>query len=370
VIVSHDVHDERWDAFVAEAQGGYYMQTTAWSRLKSRFDWSVARVMVIRQGVIVAGAQVLLRRLPLGGSIAWAPRAPLFGVADPLVVRLVLDELHRLGRRSKVRVLLVQPAVDDPLLREELDRRGYRPTPVIMAPSWTVVFDLSKPLDDLMAAMSKHTRRNVRKGLRDGVRVREGDERDVQAFYELHAGTSRRQRFSSYPESYFAAMWEAFRPDDGCRLFLAEYDGEILSGLFVLALGDTIYSLASGWSGRHASRKPNDVLHWELLKWGKEHGYRVCDLVWIDPRVGEAIARGEPVPEDLHDSASSFKLRLGGVVTHFPRGYDYVFNPALRLVYRALLPRLYRWPSVKARLFELRWRWSTSLRSSPGSRER
>ncbi len=226
-----------------------------------------------------------------------------------------------------------------------------------MAPSSTILFDLDKDVDALFSAISKPKRRNIRNGLRAGVRVREGDAQDIPVFYELHASTSRRQSFSPYPESYFDRMWRAFRPSGGCHLLLAECDGEVVSGMFLLTVGHTVYTLANGWSGRYPERRPNDVLHWEVLNWGKQRGYRSCDLVWIDPRAGDAAVAGLPLPPDLQESATAFKLRLGGRVTQYPRGYDIVFNPLLRPLYRAAVPALYAWPAVKSRLFALRWRW-------------
>jgi lipid II:glycine glycyltransferase (peptidoglycan interpeptide bridge formation enzyme) len=354
---SSSTHDARWDDFVATTPGGYYMQTTAWARLKAGFDWSTTRVVVVRGAEVVAGAQVLLRRVPVGGTIGWVPRGPLLAVSEPAVVALLLDQLLDSARRRRTRVLMVQPAAFDPLVETAMEDRGFRPTPVIMSPSSTVVLDLTRSLDDILAAMAKNTRRNVRKGLRDGVRVRVGGADDLRTFYELHAGTSQRQGFSAYPVEYFERLWEAFRPQGGCQVLLADVGGGVVSGMFVLAHGDTVYALATGWNGQHGDRKPNDVLHWEFVRWAKEQGYRHCDLVWIDPRAGDAVTRGLPLPEDLEKTATAFKLRLGGRVVQVPRGYELVPNPALRLIYHALLPQLYRFVRVKDWLFGLRWRW-------------
>jgi hypothetical protein len=48
---------------------------------KAAFNWTTARVVITRNADILAGAQVLLRRLPLLGMV-WAPKAPVLAEPD------------------------------------------------------------------------------------------------------------------------------------------------------------------------------------------------------------------------------------------------------------------------------------------------
>lgn len=73
---------ESWDAFVRSCPTGDFLQLSSWARLKAP-SWEVFRLQMRRQSdqQVVAGAQVLLRRLPLHqltGKLAYAPRGPLF----------------------------------------------------------------------------------------------------------------------------------------------------------------------------------------------------------------------------------------------------------------------------------------------------
>jgi lipid II:glycine glycyltransferase (peptidoglycan interpeptide bridge formation enzyme) len=366
--VSLDAHDPAWEAFLRVAPGGHYMQGGEWAEFKLAFNWTVARLTLLRGSDVVAGAQVLLRRLPALGAIGWAPKAPVLGEPDPDLIERTLEELRRLVKRHRVRVLMLQPPPDHGGLLEALQRWGYRSSPVEMAPRATILIDLHADLDSIQAEMRRKTRQHIRKGLRDGIAVREGDERDLDAFYRLHTATGRRQSFSPYPERHFTTLWDAFRPTGGVRLFLAEHDDEVVSGLVLLIHGDTVHTHAMGWSGRHAHRMPNEVLYWSAIAWSKERGYRCWDFTWIDPRAGDAIVSGEALPDDLRRSVTFFKLGFGGTVTVLPAAYDYVDNPALRVAFRSLLPPFYRLRSVRKAQRRLRWRWMPSpggARSSP-----
>jgi peptidoglycan pentaglycine glycine transferase (the first glycine) len=64
-----------WDSFVACHPAGHILQTWAWGTLKARFGWESARLAVSDGTRLLAGAQVLFRRLPLRlGTIAYVPR--------------------------------------------------------------------------------------------------------------------------------------------------------------------------------------------------------------------------------------------------------------------------------------------------------
>ena len=71
---SFEAHDPAWAEFVERARA-HYMQGAQWADFKRAFDWTIARVTVRQGRDVAAGAQVLLRRVPVIGAVAWAPKA-------------------------------------------------------------------------------------------------------------------------------------------------------------------------------------------------------------------------------------------------------------------------------------------------------
>jgi peptidoglycan pentaglycine glycine transferase (the first glycine) len=367
--ISLEQHDPAWADFLGRAPGAHYMQSGEWANFKLPFNWRVARAIVSRGSEVVAGGQVLMRQIPGVGAVGWAPKAPVLADSESELVERILGELRLLVRRHGIRVLMLQPPREPVELPDALRESGYAPSPVTMGPEATILLDLRPDLDTIMAAARPHTRRNIRLAFRKGVTVREGDEADLETFYRLHVSTGARQTFSPYPDRHFEDLWRAFRPAGGARLFVAEFEGEPVSGLLVLIHGDTVSQHAMGWSGRHAKVKPNEALVWAAIAWSKEHGYRWFDFTWIDARAAQAVVRNEPLPPDLENSVASFKLGFGGAVTLLPGAYDYVENRALSAAFRSLVPLAYRLGSVQKAHHRLRWRWMPSRgRSRSGSR--
>lgn len=360
--VSFEAHDAAWDAFIATSLGGHYMQASPWASLKAAYGWSSARVIVTEDEQVVAGTQVLLRPLPGGGNMGWAPRAPVLASPEPELADLMLSELHHLVRRCRVQVLMMQPPKHDEALLTALPRWGYHPTPVTVAPRATLVLPLEAGAHALLSAMRKKTRQHIHRGLR-AVGVRQGDAGDLDTLYRFHLETARRKGFPAYPDGYLSRMWHSFSPYGSPRMFVAEYQGEPLAALLVLAFGETVYTLATGWSGRHAEQMPNEALYWSAIQWSEESGYRFFDFTEVDPRA-RAREEGCRLPEDIRKSPSFFKLGFGGEVVVFPSAHAFVKNPVLRAAFRSLVPRLYRSNRMRLALNALRWRSLTSLHAT------
>jgi lipid II:glycine glycyltransferase (peptidoglycan interpeptide bridge formation enzyme) len=354
VRISHDTEDPDWDAFLAHTPGGHHVQTSLWAQVKALLGWRAVRVVVTQGERIVAGAQMLMRPLSLLGSVGYIPKGPLFASGDPLVARLVVDELEQVAKAHRSQYLVVQPPCEVEALGDRLLCKGFEPSSTQVAPVATVAINLAKDLDDILGQMKAGTRRNIRLGQRKGITMREGTVGDLPAFHRLLVATGQRQGFSPYPEEYFAEMWRVLGPRGHVRLFLAEYAGEAVSALLLIPFGDTVIYKKGAWSGRHGNRRPNEALHWMAIKWAKAQGYHYYDFEGIDPEAAGAIAHGEPLPDSLTQTVTRFKLGFGGQVFLYPGPYDYVCNPVLRWAHATLYRKIANWPIIEIILNRLR----------------
>jgi Uncharacterized protein involved in methicillin resistance len=291
----------------------------------------------------------------LVGNVAYVHKGPLLADDDPVLVRLVLNGIDEIARTNGVRYLAVQPPRDSALLQREMAAIGLQPSlfPEIM-PGATVFLDLSVDSEGLLAGMTPQRRYSIRAGMRKGVTVREGTERDLPEFYRQVLATGQRQNFTTYPESYFTRLWQVFAPRGYARLFVAEVDGESVSAQLAITFGDTLVNKLSAWSGRSGNLRPNEVLQWGVIEWAKAHGFRHYDFEGIDVQAARAVLNGQPVPDDLKDTVTSFKLSFGGQVTLLPGVYDYVYNPVFRWAYASGFPRFAQSSLVRKTLNRMR----------------
>lgn len=342
--------DPTWDAFVAATPDSRHVQTSWWAQTKVWLGWRAGRVLIRRDGRIVAGAQLLSRRLGRLGAAGYVARGPLGVGGDPELQRLALDGIDRLLRAHRIRYLVVQPPPEASGIVEGLRRRGFRPAFADLEPnpSDTIVVDLTKSLEELLGGMKEKTRYNIRLAQRKGITAREGSEADLEPCHRLLACTSQRQDFPVPTLEYFRSMWRLLHPRGYLRMFLTEYEGEVVTSLLAIAFGDTVTFKFGGWSGRHGNRHPNELMHWTAMRWAKAAGYRSYDFESFDPDLARAIVRGEPLPDPHARTVATFKLGFGGQVRCLPGAYERVTNPALRMMYNPVSTLVMSSPRTRA----------------------
>ncbi|MFL7839862.1 MAG: lipid II:glycine glycyltransferase FemX [Candidatus Promineifilaceae bacterium] len=344
--ISTETDDPAWDKFVAHCPDGHHVQTSLWGQVKATTDWQAIRIIVTKDEQIVSGCQLLIRTIPYVGPVGYITKGPLCDHSDPELAKIILQEVLKVGKDFHLHYMVVQPPNHGAMMNEDLLCCGFRPSWLEVAPTASILIDLSLSNRTLVRDMKRQIRQNIRRSEKRGIRIREGGLADIHTFYLLHLATSERQGFDPYVEEYFVKMWEILAPYGNIKLFLADYLAEPVSALLVAVFKDTAIPKLFGWSGLHGDRRPNEALFWGAIKWAKEAGYRYFDMEGIDPQGARAVADGQPLPESLHNSPTRFKLGFGGEIVFYPQPHDYVFNPVMRWMYRQVSPRIAGWPTV------------------------
>lgn len=305
-----------WDDFVL-TRGGHLLQSSAWGELKARFGWHVYRLALVRDGTILAGAQMLIRPLPLGWRLAYIPRGPVAEPSDPDTVMRLLDALGRAAQTRHAFVLKIEPN----WLEQEANPFAAFPTGHIapsIQPRATLHLDLTRDLDTILAQMKSKWRYNIRLAERKGVTVRAGNAADLATFYRLLEITSARDRFAIHSPEYYRTAFELFTARDWARLFVAEYAGEALAMIFVTAFGAEAIYLYGASSNAHRERMPNHALHWAAIQWAHARGCTRYDL-WGLGATTEVDARAA-------HGLYQFKQGFGGQLVHYLATRDVIFS--------------------------------------------
>ena len=342
-----------WDAFLSNTPGGQYLQTSMWARVKSLESWCPVRVVFIIDNSIVGGFQILMQSKPYLGIIGYIFKGPIIASDAPDLIEFVIENLRQAAKSNKIRVLVVQLPDNHKALSTLLKGSGFLSNYLgDIIQSATVLIDLREELDDILKNMKREKRKNIRSGLRKGVKVREGGEKDLGIFFKFMLETCKRQGVMPSPsnEVFLTTMWHLFSPRGYFRLFLSEYNGEDLSGIIAIPFGKTVYLWKFGWSGRYGNCRPNDMLHWEIFKWSKNHGYSYADLVTISSESADEAINTRTRSEKTRKTSSFFKLGFGGKVVVHPEACVYIHNPAIRFAYRTLMPLLNVRPALKNKI--------------------
>ncbi len=136
------------------------------------------------------------------------------------------------------------------------------------------VVNLDMGVDEHWRSIDHNKRRNIKKAVNEGVEIVQSHlHEDLLAFYSMLEAAQERAGFSSYPLSWFEAVWENYKPEQLSNVFLARLKGKSISGVFTVVHGKTVYALAAGSLSEGWKVRPNDIMHWKVMEWACKNGY-------------------------------------------------------------------------------------------------
>ncbi len=324
---------EAWDAFVTAHPRAHLLQLSAWGELKAAFGWRPVRVALAdADGKLVAGVQLLLRRLPLRlGWLAYAPYGPLVDWSDAGQVRDLLAGMDRVARQNHAVFLKIEPGYG--LDEVDFAALGFRRSAQTVQPPRTVTLDLSGDDEAILARMNQGTRRNIRKSLKNDIEIRQGTRVDVQHFNALLAETGDRGEFGVHMPAYYERAYDLFVPQGHAALILGRYGDQDLAGVMVFALRDWAWYFYGASSDRERQRMASYGVQWAGIQWAKAQGATVYDMYGVpDADLASLEAQFETRSDGLW-GVYRFKRGWGGTVMRSVGAWDRVYHSALYPVY-------------------------------------
>jgi lipid II:glycine glycyltransferase (peptidoglycan interpeptide bridge formation enzyme) len=336
---------DAWDGALHDLANPHVLQTWDWGALKERHGWQATRLLFRESGYDVGAATVLRRRLPFPPvSVLYVPRGPLVNWRNPTRAARALGALEQFARRTRAIFVKVDPDVYypdaapawttrpavAPAIARLLDVRGWRFSGDQIQFRNTVLLDLDRDEEALLAAMKSKGRYNVRLARRRGVQVRDGDRSELPLLYDLYADTAARAGFAIRPRGYYLDAWGTFLDAGRATFLLAEVEGDAVAGLVLFHFGTTAWYMYGASSTRHRECMPNNLLQWEATRRARALGCTLYDLWGAPDELDEA---------DPMWGVYRFKLALGGEFARGLGAWDFVARPRLYRLYTEALPR-------------------------------
>lgn len=261
--------DPRWHA-LASGPGGNLFTSPPWLQaVGAGYDLAPrARIAVDRSDRLLGGlAWVDVRDLRGGRRIAlpFCDRADPV-LPDPAAWPAVAADALTGDLPFTLRCLEGSRACADPRLTVRGAAAWHR-TP------------LDRPLPELHRALRPQARRTIAAAERAGVHVVLRDDLEaVLEFHRLHVELRRsKYRLLAQPQAFFTRIWEAFAAADGVRTALAVLDGRVVAGALYLVWQDTLYYKFGASLPQFLAARPNDALHWRMIRWAHDRGLRGLD---------------------------------------------------------------------------------------------
>ena len=168
-------------------------------------------------------------------------------------------------------------------------------------PHLNYFLDLERTSDEILSSFGKQTRRKIRTNMKTGaVVVREINDREmVSVFYDIIQKTYSHARIPLADISLFEAAFDVLMPKQMVRFSIAYVEDAPASAIVCLLYKDVMFGWYMGIDRSYGKFYPNEIIVWDAMKWGAEHGYAIMDF------------GGGGKPEE-DSSVRDFKLKFHG----------------------------------------------------------
>ena len=280
------------------------------------------------------------------GRYLEVPCGPLIDWGNKKIVRAALSEICEAARAEKCVFVRIRPQlISNPKNLAILKDMGLRKSPMHLAAEHTVMIDLERSEEEMLAAMRRQTRYEVRRAEKLGIKVsRENSEEIFREFHKVQVATAKRQGFVPPSLKVLLAEREAFGEnisiyvarisDSGTESEMKQARKDLPKNAEEVARKDLpkqraiAYGLviADGLEGDYyeaASTELNRKLPgayaiiWRAMRDLKTSGYKRFNLWGIAP-AGQ--------PNHRYAGVTTFKTGFGGEIVEYVPAHDLVIS--------------------------------------------
>jgi lipid II:glycine glycyltransferase (peptidoglycan interpeptide bridge formation enzyme) len=295
-----------YDRFVTHHASSSFLQSWDWGEWMVANGKTPARVAVTDSaGNILLAAQIFLTSVPkIRGQYLYIPYGPLVADGAPAeTIKFFLEQVKKLSPNSAF--LRIEP-------KQNFSAPGKLTKHI--QPGKTLVLNLEKSGEELLAEMHQKTRYNIKVAQRHGVEIKTGASADA---LKLIDETSSRQGYKNHPLSYYQKMVEFFGGSQALTLkvYSAEYQSQLLASSLMIDYGPARTYLFGGTSNDLRNVMAPYLLHWQAIQDAKAAGLKAYDFWGIETASGKT------------PGFVRFKLGWGGTAVQYPVAQDIVYKP-------------------------------------------
>lgn len=172
-----------------------------------------------------------------------------------------------------------------------------------------ILINLTQGSDDIWSGINTSRRKQIKRGYNRGITVSEIDEyieSDIATCHEIISKVYKKIKLPFPEKSFFLESSKILFSENHLKIFVAITENKIIGCRFVIIFKEYIFDWYAGSDSEYYSLYPNDILPWEVFKWGSNNGFSIFDF-------GGA---GKP---DQPYGVRDYKLKFGGTLVNYGR---------------------------------------------------
>ncbi len=301
-----------WDKIVKKYPEANFLQSPEYARMNE-----ILGCKVFAEDFEGKAYVLMIVRNAKRGRYLEIPCGPLVDFKDKKMVEKVFAKIVEVAQREKCVFVRMRPQLKaDADNLKLLEKMGMEKSPMHLAAEHTVMIDLNKSEEELLAEMRRQTRYEVRRADKLGIKVLKNNSQTIfEEFHAVQVETAKRQNFVPPSLEVLLAEKQAF--GDNIVIYKAMSDGKpVAYGLIIKSGVEADYYEAAS---TELNRKLPGAyaLLWQAMRDLKAEGYSRFNLWGIAP-AGQ--------PNHRYAGVTTFKTGFGGEVLEFVPAHDLVIS--------------------------------------------
>ena len=302
-----------WKEVLKKFPEANFLQSPAYGKMNE-----ILGSKVITEDFSGKGYALMIVRDAKRGRYLEIPCGPLLDWKDKKVIQEVFVKIKKIAQNEKCVFVRIRPQLicDDKNLKILADL-GLKKSPMHLAAEHTVIIDLTKSEDQILAGMRRQTRYDVRRAEKQGIMVeKSNDEAIFKEFRKVQADTAKRQNFIPPNLKTLLAEREAFGKNITIYTAKTNEGAPIAYGMIIKDGKEADYYEAAStplnrkMPGAHA-------LLWQVIRDLKAEGYERFNLWGIAP-AGQ--------PNHRYAGVTTFKTGFSDNIVVYVPAHDLVIS--------------------------------------------
>ncbi|MEK7673095.1 MAG: peptidoglycan bridge formation glycyltransferase FemA/FemB family protein [Patescibacteria group bacterium] len=322
-----------WSEFIANHPLTSIHQTPTWGHFQSKIPsrgkyW----IVVLEENNKIIGGTMLIR-MPIAKGYTWlySARGPLLNYEKNAQEQMdiLVKEISKIAKKEKA----VFYRIDPPLpANSKLKLKGFSANHYGFQPEHTLILDLTKSHEEILAQMKPKGRYNIKLAEKKGVQIRIADPKnaaqfsqDIADYHRILLETTTRDKFHGHDSTFYKNMVETLTQANLGNLYIAEFEGKTIAAIIVTFFAKTAIYYYGVSSNEHRNVMAPYLLQWRAINDAKAKNHKEYDFLGIAP---------ENVQNHPWAGVTDFKKKFGGESISYLPPRDHAFNKPLYLLYR------------------------------------
>ncbi len=292
-----------------------FLQSWEWGNFQESLGCKIWRVGLKEGDKILAAATFIKKPLIKHLAYFYCPRGPVGQINSHKILKTLLGYINKIAKEESAIFFRFEPLY---LTQRDLFIKTFD-----VQPSKTIILNLDKSEEELLAQMHPKTRYNIRLSSRRGIKVKEGDKNDFDVFWQLISETSKRDKFRLHARDYYQKLFNFFTNNStsylDIKFLFASFKEEVLAAGIFAFFGNSAVYVHGASSNKLRNFMPTYAMQWEAIKLAKKQEKKYYDFFGIDETKWPGVTR--------------FKKGFGGQIVQYPGTFDYVFNKVYYKIY-------------------------------------